>query len=281
MLTLIDALSLAGDRAKQNDDVCGWRPHQAWVIDGATDLHTASLTGAASDASWIAQIANGLFAASEIAPNHEAMRQATRAASIETRAAFLALHDWPKPDWMAPLASLLLVREHDSGMLGLDLGDCRAFALDADGAAHEIGGPPNAADDETQNAARAAQDAGETPLLRHEATLDLLRAGRARQNGGNAGWAFCLKPECADHARVWALRLKRPAHVLIATDGFAALVDRYRLFTSATLIETAIAEGLHALGLRLRAYETEDARGQKHPRWKRSDDATALLLRLE
>lgn len=281
MLTFIDAVSLAGDRAKQNDDACGWRSGQAWVIDGATDLHAPSLTSAASDASWIAQIANGLFAANEVAGDHDAMREAVRAASTEARAQFLNLHDWPDPEWMAPLASLLIVREHQAGVLGLDLGDCRAFALDADGAAHEIGGPPNAADDETQNATRAAQDAGETPLLRHEATLDLLRAGRARQNGGNAGWTFCLKPECADHARLWTLELKRPAHILIATDGFAALVDRYRLYDPASLIEAAIADGLHGLGLKLRAYETEDAGGRKHPRWKRSDDATALLLRLE
>ena len=136
MLTLIDALSLAGDRAKQNDDVCGWRPGAAWVIDGATDLHTQPLSKTASDASWIAQIANGWLAGSAIAPDHNAMRQAVRAASIEARAEFFALYEtWPdEPASMAPIASLLMVRENENGVLGLDLGDCRAFALDARGA---------------------------------------------------------------------------------------------------------------------------------------------------
>ena len=54
MLTFIEAISLAGDRAKQNDDACGFARDRAWVIDGATDLHDAPLTGAASDAGWIA-----------------------------------------------------------------------------------------------------------------------------------------------------------------------------------------------------------------------------------
>ena len=146
---------------------------------------------------------------------------------------------------------------------------------------HDVGGPPGAADDETQYAAQAAKDAGDTPLLRHEATLDLLRRGRARQNGGGANWTFCLKPECADEARVWALKLERPGHLLLASDGFAALVDRYRLYDAQSLIAFAIKDGLHELGRQLRDYENDDAAGEKHPRWKRSDDATALLLRLD
>ena len=58
MLTFIEAISLAGDRAKQNDDACGFTGNRAWVIDGATDMHDAPLTGVASDASWIAHFAN-------------------------------------------------------------------------------------------------------------------------------------------------------------------------------------------------------------------------------
>jgi hypothetical protein len=281
VLTLIDAISLAGDRLKQNDDACGWRPGQAWVIDGATDLHDAPLSKTASDASWIAQIANGWFGAADIAAGEAEMRQAARDASLDARAAFLKISAWPQQDWAAPIASLLLVRENQNGVIGLDLGDCRAFALGADEVAASIGGPPGAADDETQYAAKAAQEAGETPLLRHEATLDLLRAGRSKQNGGGGNWTFCLKPECAQEARVWTLNLERPAHLLLASDGFAALVDRYRLFDAQSLIESALSEGLAELGVRLRAYENDDSGGAKHPRWKKSDDATALLLRLD
>ena len=39
-------------------------------------------------------------------------------------------------------------------------------------------------------------------------------------------------------------------------------------------------QGLAALGAELRAIEDADARGEKFPRFKKSDDATALLLRL-
>ena len=36
MLTLVEAISLAGDRTKQNDDASGAHGSFAWVIDGAT-----------------------------------------------------------------------------------------------------------------------------------------------------------------------------------------------------------------------------------------------------
>ena len=58
MFTLVETISLAGDRAKQNDDACGFAGARAWVIDGATDLHDTPLTGWASDVSWLAQAAN-------------------------------------------------------------------------------------------------------------------------------------------------------------------------------------------------------------------------------
>ena len=54
MLTLIESVSLAGDRAKQNDDACGFAHDTAWVIDGATDLHGEPFAGEASDAAWLA-----------------------------------------------------------------------------------------------------------------------------------------------------------------------------------------------------------------------------------
>jgi hypothetical protein len=38
--------------------------------------------------------------------------------------------------------------------------------------------------------------------------------------------------------------------------------------------------GLQELGRELRAVEAADAHGARHPRFKTSDDATALLLRL-
>lgn len=282
MLTFVEAISLAGDRSKQNDDACGSAHGAAWVIDGATDLHDAPLTGAASDAAWIAHTANTMlhaYAYPEL--NGEAgLRKLLRTIVDEQVApAFSELtRRRAFKRWQSPIASLLIALENETGLQGLDLGDCRVFALDAIGAVHVTGGPDEATDEETAMAAQ--QTDAHKPLLQREETLARLRAGRAALNLPGAHWSLCVDPACADHARAWTMTLARPAHVLLMTDGFSALVDRYRSYDAAGLVRAALEKGLQELGRELRAIETADAAGAKHPRFKPSDDATALLMRL-
>ncbi len=285
MLTLLDSLSVAGDRGKQNDDCAGAHGRFAWVIDGATDLHDAPFAPAATDAAWLAQELNADLAAGAAgADSSEAGLRALLRDASEAAAGLFSVFAGKRavPPWARPIASALIAAETESGLAGIDLGDCRLFAVDAAGAWLETGGPPAAADAEAQRAA-AARDAhapatGE--LYRSAPVLDLLRAQRAGQNADPNHQVFSLDPGCADRARFWTHSLARPAFVLLATDGFAALADRYGLYTPQTLIAAAREKGLYALAAELRAIEQADASGAKHPRYKKSDDATALLLRL-
>ncbi|MGH6951563.1 MAG: protein phosphatase 2C domain-containing protein, partial [Vitreimonas sp.] len=221
MLTFVEAISLAGDRAKQNDDACGFTNRRAWVLDGATDLHGAPLTHGASDAAWLAHFANARLHAAE--PG-EPLREVVRMASVWAAQAFAAASGNAHYErWQSPIASLLALETTPSGVRGLDLGDCRVFALDASGAVHVAGGAADAADAETQLAAR--QEDADKPLLQRASTIDMLRAMRAGLNREGAHWAFGLDSNCTDHARSWSFSLARPAHLLLMTDGFSALVD--------------------------------------------------------
>jgi hypothetical protein len=285
MLTFVESISLAGDRAKQNDDAACALARGAWIIDGATDLG-APLTHAASDASWLASALNQtLF---ELSAEHDEdgatelqMRENLRTASMRADIDFRRFAGADTaPRWQSPTASALLVSDHDGRLIGVELGDCRCFVVGADGAVHAVGGPPNAADDEQRAAARAGQTANAAALLRDAGTMERLRAIRATHNtlGGYA--VFGLQPDCGSLARTWSLTPARPAHILLMTDGFAALADRYGAYDAGGLVVAALEKGLHELARELRAIETADAGGAKHPRFKASDDATALLLRL-
>ena len=279
MLTFVEAISLAGDRNKQNDDACGFAGNAAWVIDGATDLHDWPYSGAASDASWIAHALSRHLTASLGEADDKALRAAIGQAARRLNSQFSHFEEVGGVEpWELPIASVLAACETTDGVMGVDLGDCRVFALGADGAMFAAGGSTEAADAETQLAAQ--QTDANKPLLRREATIARLREMRAGLNQAGAHWTFCLNPACAGHARGWSFQVKRPAHVLLTTDGFSALVDRYRAYDAAGLVRAAVDKGLQELGRELRAIETADAGGAKHPRFKASDDATALLLRL-
>ncbi len=274
MLTFVEAISLAGDRAKQNDDACGFAGARAWVLDGATDLHGEPLSGAASDAAWMAHFANA-----HLHQTGAELRSAVREASAAAARRFDELRAGQTYErWQSPISSLLMLEESALGVSGIDLGDSRLFALEADGSVRTAGGPEDAADAETELAAQ--QTDAEKPLLRREATIAKLREMRAALNQPGAHWTFCLDPACADHARVWSMPLQRPAYVLLMTDGFSALTDRYKVYDAAGLIRAALEKGLQELGRELRGIEAADAAGAQHPRFKKSDDATALLMRL-
>ncbi|MGD9982090.1 MAG: protein phosphatase 2C domain-containing protein [Hyphomonadaceae bacterium] len=276
MLTYVEAISLAGDRAKQNDDALGFQRNAAWVIDGATDYTEKPVTKTASDASWIAQAASTAL----YSWTYGDLREAVRNASESAANAFSYLTRGQDIErWQLPVASLLMLTENARGAIeGIDLGDCRVFALDADSALHVAGGKAGSVDEEVKFAAMAP-DAGK-PLLERTVAISKMRELRAAMNHEGAHWTFGLQPACADHARTWTLTLQRPAHLLLMTDGFSALADRYRIYEPEALVKAAIDAGLQELGRELRAIETADSGGSRHPRLKVSDDATALLLRL-
>jgi hypothetical protein len=229
VLTYIEAISLAGDRAKQNDDALGFQRNAAWVIDGATDYTDKPVTKTASDASWIAQaVSTSLYSWT-----YGDLREAVRSASETAANAFSYLTRGQDIErWQLPVCSLLMLTENARGVIeGIDLGDCRVFALDADGTVHAAGGKTGGVDDEVKFAA-AAPDAGK-PLLQRTAAIARMRELRAAMNHEGAEWTFGLQPACADHARTWTLALKPPAHMLLMTDGFSALADRYRIYEPA------------------------------------------------
>jgi hypothetical protein len=275
MLTFVEAISLAGDRAKQNDDALGFRANAAWVIDGATDLSDTPVTKTASDASWVAQAAN----TSLNSWTYGDLREAIRSASESAANAFSYLTRGQNIErWQLPVASLLMLTENERGVIeGIDLGDCRVYALDANGV-QTTGGYEGGLDAEVKLA--ASQPDADKPLLKRTAAIETLRRARAAMNNDGKHWTFGLQPTCADHARTWTLTLKRPAHILLMTDGFSALADRYHVYEPAALVKAAISVGLQELGRELRAIETSDAAATRFPRFKQSDDATAVLLRL-
>ena len=286
MLTFVEAMSLAGDRKKQNDDAYGAARMWGWVIDGATDLHETPVSNYASDAAWMATRLSERLAGAAVAfdlygVEADMLREELKAASEALLEDWR--FEWPTDieRWQLPTASALLISDHDGEALEiLELGDCRCFILDAAGGAQAVGGSTVASINEASAAADAAKHSGGQPLLHDQQTILRLRDKRAQHNLAGGYWVFGVQPECAEYARAWSLPVARPAHILLMTDGFAALTDRYAAYDPAGLVQTAINKGLHELGRELRAIEAADAGGAKHPRFKASDDATALLLRL-
>jgi hypothetical protein len=109
--------------------------------------------------------------------------------------------------------------------------------------------------------------------------LDHLREARGRVNSGGY-WLFTPDKRAAAHAQRRIVKAEVGALLLLASDGFLALAADYGAYDAAGLIAAAKTKGLAALGAELRAIENDDAHGDRFARFKKSDDATALLLEI-
>jgi serine/threonine protein phosphatase PrpC len=306
-LALLEQLSLPGDPAKPNEDSFARLDHAALVLDGATPLGPPLLPGP-SDAAWIAQFGARRLAAH--LKDGDAPDQALRHALQDAERSFAGLSRQPiREKWQTPCASLMLAVE-----LGRDLppprarsalegevvvagprasedrrgsqieflwfGDCAAL-IEHDGKVEIVG---ETIQKRKAEAARARKVMREKNLqsvlgLNRPEIAPLLRAARNRINSGS-NWLFSPDVRAATHVTKKTMTVKPGARLLLASDGFLALVSDYGAYDARGLMDAAAAKGLAALGEELRGLEKSDQDGRKFPRFKTSDDATALLLRL-
>ncbi len=275
---LLDSFTLPGDPTKPNEDSFVFGPRFACVFDGATVLSEHLMPGR-SDAQWIAQ-----FGARRLKAHIEAgdgLRDGLRAAAADAEKSFKALRKRPPEEtFEIPFASLMALSLDGDALKALWLGDCAALIRTPDRAIAMLGETLARRGRERERAQRMAGPKGGAGASVREKFLPALRASRNKVNTKDGDWLFAPDPRCADHADVARAAALPGSLVLLASDGFLALISDYEKYSPDTLLSAAEAGGLAALGQELRAVEAADPDGRTYPRFKKSDDATALLLSL-
>lgn len=278
--TFLDALSIPGNPAKPNDDAWGQTSSAAVVLDGATNLGESLLPGD-SDAAWLAR-----FAARRLMAHCQdgaAPRDALRATLGDAEKSFIGLRRRPpKENYENPYASMIFVSASKSGFEALWFGDCAALVQRPDGAVEIVGEAFDKRSAESRRVSMLAKAKGLAPAagINRPEFLSALRAARNSINTEKGGWLFGPNAQAADHVRGKQFDALAGTTLLLVSDGFLALASDYGLYDAATLVAAANSKGLEALGAELRRTEENDPEGLKFPRFKKSDDATAVLLKL-
>lgn len=274
---LLECLSLPGDLAKANEDAFGHDARAAVVIDGATPLGDGLMPGP-SDAAWIAQ-----FGARRLMAHlreGDGARKALRATLGDTQKSFEALRRHPPEEmWQTPCASMMLAVPAEGSAEFLWYGDCAALVKQGEAAVMVVGETFDKRAAEAQRARALAKEKNLSPSLSRPEFIDTLRTARNRINNGD-NWLFSPDVKAAAHVSRRVMKMAPEAIVLLATDGFLALASDYGAYSADSLMAAAMSRGLAVLGEELRAIEAGDSGGDKFPRFKKSDDATALLLKV-
>ncbi|MGI9402345.1 MAG: hypothetical protein ACR2O0_13915, partial [Rhizobiaceae bacterium] len=279
-------VSNPGSPDRANEDAGGFNDDSAFVIDGATGLGDRTyMPGEASDAAWLANLAAGYF--SDRLTRDSDARNVVSGFINSAKDAFDAASDEVSMERYAwPSASFVAVSLDDDRLILSGLGDCTVYAKVA-GQVDVFSPLAGYASFESDWAAEHIRKAGglgnAKDLLSNPQTLASLRKARSLQNTPESGvWTLGLVPDAADHLASTTLKLTDTTYCLLCSDGFSALVDAYKHYTPQSLLEAARKMGLDALISELRQIEREiDPDGQRFPRFKQSDDATAILVKIE
>lgn len=277
---LIDAITAPGNPAKANDDAWMAASTLAAVIDGATSLNDPIMPGS-SDAAWFAHLMAKRLLAHQGSGSAQA---ALHAAVTDVETAFIAQRCRP-PVAMheVPCASLMLIAPAgDATITALSSGDCSAIVLHDDGSVLTIGDALAKRAIEANEVANLAKDAGVDPASASTRAefLPSLRASRNRYNQGEGAWVLAPDVDCVDHATLAQFDAPAGTIILLASDGFTALISDYGVYDAAGLVDAAVAKGLPRLLTELRDIENTDPTGKQYARYKKSDDATALLVKI-
>lgn len=281
-IQVIEGLSLPGSPERVNEDALGAGKSVAFVLDGVTGLADTPVMPGKSDAAWASHVARDLLIAHEATTDIQTLvgdvaRDITKRFEAERLRA-------PSARYELPWTTLSMIRLQDGRLDVGFVGDSRVLVETADDEVHNFGLHPSRSEFETKLAAKmlAARkdEALGTESIRATVLEDLRRA-RDTVNTGKGYWLLGPDAAVGPHVTVTSIPLTGPATVLLVTDGFYALVEDYKRYGDRELIATAQTLGLSILGRELRHIEDDDPVGAKYPRMKKSDDATALLVRVE
>jgi len=282
-LEVLDSLSDPAKPGGENEDRIGWNDSAAFVIDGATGLGDPLIAPPQSDAAWIAEWARERMVA-ELTPERS-LRDVVRGLCGAARERFFTIASPEIERYRHPSASFQSLRLTNGGLEIAGLGDCSLFLRDGAGALTRHSGLRAGRSGEQSSARMALNRSGglnaEGEGFRDAETLAALRASRARQNTEGGVWLLGIHPDAGDHVRIEMPEVRLPMLGLLCSDGFADSVDNYGLHSAADLMDRAERDGLGGLLAEIRRIERDiDPKGLQFPRYKRSDDASAVLVRV-
>ncbi|WP_159026612.1 integrase [Streptomyces vietnamensis] len=109
----------------------------------------------------------------------------------------------------------------------------------------------------------------------------LVTVQRQLRNRPGGYWVAATDPAAADEAITGTIALTQIRQAALLTDGASRLVDTFGVLSWGQLLDLLSSEGPAALIARTREAELGDPVGERWPRFKQSDDATAAYVLLD
>ena len=265
--------SVPGDVSKPNGDWCLVTPTFAVVLDGVSSPAGTADSGCRHGTPWyVRQLGSTLVRYSSITsglPLGDMLAYGIE----DVRREHGGRCDLDSPD--TPAATVVMFREGDGVYDYLVLSDSTLIVDVDDGLVVVTDPRADAAAPEEQR--RVFEHPVGSP--EHATNLaQMVAAQRQLRNREGGYWVAAAQPEAAQHAKTNWIRDDAFGGALAVSDGVTRLHD-WGAFTWEGVLSFARQNGPEGLIGAVRHIEAYDVAGTRYPRYRSSDDATAVLIR--
>lgn len=267
----VSLVSVPGSPDRSNEDFAAASHDVVVLLDGA-GTPPGIESGCSHGVAWYArQLGTQLLAEAGAVP-HRPLADVLAVAIDRVAAMHGDACDLTDPN--TPSATVTAVRRTGDELEYLVLADS-VLVLDV------LDGDPVAVTDDrlaiTSRSLRAEMDALPTGSPEHtQARRAYAETLGSYRNTDGGFWVANTDPAAAAHAITGSVPLDRLRAVALLSDGASRLADRFRLTDWTDTLKILADDGPAELVRRVRAAENTDPRGERWPRGKASDDATAV-----
>jgi serine/threonine protein phosphatase PrpC len=260
---------------KVNEDRVGFKDNLFWVIDGATSLGRR-LFPAETDAEWMArELDLALKEAASEASLLEILQSAVEL--VHEKAKVLGIDFCMMELYEQPCCTLAMARLRHDTLEYLVMGDCSIVIPDDNGKTKiitDIRGDFDSHDTKKIQDAVISQNIPLSEAVKQFSPL--IREHRALMNKPSGKQFVTITGESLAIAITGSVEVKQSGSIILCSDGFSIAVDGFGLYTWEQVLHSAVS--LDQMVRELRQAEEADQNAVKVPRYKVSDDATALRV---
>ena len=278
---LSDSVCAEGDAKKPNEDLIITENGLFVVLDGATGLGRQVMSEVETDACWFVKEFG-----KRVTGHWFEWHDFGAALNLSISELEKLMHEISGKikikDYEIPSAGMAAVVVEDDLVVSYRTGDCQVYLANTRGAGPVFPESPlERLDSEIMEILSEHIRAGDSHAQAKEKILPRMQALRASMNQ-DGGYAV-LSPDtnCLGHVQRQTIDVTKPGYLLLTTDGFSVVLDKFNRYSIEELFERLSATGLQGLLDEIREIENTDPNLERYPRLKISDDASALLLKME
>jgi hypothetical protein len=258
--------------AGSNEDFIAATTSVVVVVDGAS-VPTGLATGCVHGTAWFArrlgvQVLALLTTEADHSPADSLAQAISHVAALHADTC-----DLGHPG--SPSATVAILREQPETVDYLVLGDTTLLL-------EEPAGIRVVTDDRLEHVAsiqHGAMHQHATGSADHDRSFaELVTEQRRHRNHPDGFWVASTDPAAAQHALTDIVPREGLRRAAVLSDGATRLVDRFGLLDWPSFLHVLAEQGPDAIIQQVRAAEASDPDGQRWPRGKRHDDATAAYL---